>query len=152
MVCWIQKCVFLEILELACFTNFPDRSLCVFYYSRKSGPRHACPWMVLGEILPLMWSGFWWITDLHSPSASLKRTSPATLRTQSPASCLHTLQEAIPEPTVDMERHCPGAYAQWNVWPGALAGYIVCACGVQGHGWSPAHTPATEAELQLASV
>ncbi len=44
----------------------------------------SCLKLVLGRVLPPLWSGYWWEMDHRSP-LDLRKISPVLLRTQSPA-------------------------------------------------------------------
>ncbi len=68
-------------------TSRTARSVSSTYPASVSGVRHTCQRTVPKRISPLSWSGCWRTTDLHSPSAPQRRTSPAPLTYQRPVSC-----------------------------------------------------------------
>ncbi len=84
-----------DFLDLAHLTHYLDSCLCVFYYVglntttkaklSRCGPR--------GELRQLSWSSDWRKMNCISPSAPLRKTSPATLPNQRPAS-LHPAAHA----------------------------------------------------------
>ncbi|KAL0181961.1 hypothetical protein M9458_021336, partial [Cirrhinus mrigala] len=109
--------------------------------------------------------------DWHSPSVPLRRTSPAPLRIQSPASSLPHPMEHLPEPTADKEPEpammlvpettpepiiAPEPEHNGNsdqvCEPATSSVPVGVLVQLERMEWGPADIPVAESELQLVSV
>lgn len=80
-----------------------------------------------------LWSGCWWTTDQHSPSAPLRRTSPASHPPHTTYTRAHRRQEAQAS-TRDKAWAYYHPKAWQKVWQSGRASNIFCP---SGHGENP---------------
>ncbi len=143
-----------DFLNLACLTHFPDRSLCVFYISSLSerckarlpanGPKEDfaafMEWVLENNGSPLTVCPS--EEDISSPT-HVPETSQLSSR------CTESLPEATAtEPIIatELEPQASSDQVREQATLSVPEGVLVVIEGLEG---SPAHSPATEGELQL---